>query len=126
MINRIKDKQTGEYHDIGGLKCKLVAEGVLEYDTNSDLYNGTYKYEQGKWYAIIITFVDYIEYYSIGLGRNGDMNTIPAADGGDALIIIKTSENESSIMVLPSVDSIENMYNGYNYKVYELPFALEV
>lgn len=130
MINRIKDKQTGEYHDIGGLKCKLVASGKLTHDGNEEYRIETY----------INTILNVNKLYMIKV-------THPANDFEGGCIFelnIRTyipywDENEeprncqfgcyvydNKTIIWISDTSPDILYGEETYKIYELPFALEV
>jgi hypothetical protein len=127
MINKIKDKQTGEYHDIGGLKCKLVAEGTFELvEEGSDMYKPIYQFKKEKYYTIRVFDSDGYEMACFtGLCTNEGMLSTPLLfDAVDNYLGLISYPEYTNFYTYDS--EIKEVYNGYTYKVYELPFSLEV
>ena len=126
MINKIKDKQTGEYHDIGGLKCKLVAEGELLY-TDSDYFQMPYQFENGKYYAIHIFYEGFSRVVFIGIFlENEFLSSVSKENMVDNFVGITITNNELYFWNYTS-DSLNELFiENHSYKIYELPFALEV
>lgn len=130
MINKIKDKQTGEYHDIGGLKCKLVAEGELNYRDDIEKYEKVYEFENRKSYYFVLYDSDAFEnvkfiangicsYYTFKTQTGYDWDT-------DQIIYIEQDGSGLFIYKCLSYSNDEGEYNAHYYRVYELPFVLEV
>lgn len=128
MINKIKDKQTGEYHDIGGLKCKLVAEGILEYDEGVEFYQGFYNFKANKGYLIEIAVTDNNKIGLFGFCfRDNVILTNMTFDPYNICTTIYLHQFDMDEAYFSTAsDDVIGDYNGCSYKVYELPFVLEV
>lgn len=128
MINKIKDKQTGEYHDIGGLKCKLVAEGTLEWNEENETYNKLYDFENGKFYLIVLldNYIDEIVKFQ-GVMLNDRLTTAYYRENiGDKLVWFDYALDSDEYSILDNNQNCVNLGNNVKCKIYELPFALEV
>jgi hypothetical protein len=130
MINKIKDKQTGEYHDIGGLKCKLVAEGTLEWDDDNSCDTFNYNFEINKFYLFVLVEEEpYDNRYVLQhiFIHNESGSSIPYQYEGSWSGSMIRGEIFSKELTLYEGDSGETTsYAGVRYKIYELPFALGV
>ena len=123
MINKIKDKQTGEYHDIGGLKCKLVASGNLNYHEEENYFEKSIELKEGKFYLFI-----YISEFC------DNTQTIFCYDGSGVLSLNFLDENEQTRLFTCNVESDRIIFintpsylsSGDEYEIYELPIELEV
>lgn len=132
MVNRIKDRQTGEYHDIGGLKCKLVASGELIHNDDFSGYGiGMYLnlvLNANKFYFVKITHpANAMEGCCICL-LHCDAN-IPYWDENEEpkpckCLLSPNTNNTTSFIIYEASPDI--LYGGETYEIYELPFALEV
>lgn len=126
MINKIKDKQTGEVYEIGGSnKLKLVAEGT--FLLNGSVYNPIYNFESNKCYLIQI-FEGEASYIAVQLWTDGSGRgwaiTNDEANMGE-IVCIEVHRTFVTVTSLNTSNFLQD-YEGYPYKVYELPFALEV
>lgn len=127
MINKIKDKQTGEYHDIGGLKCKLVDTGTLEYDEGYNGYKPIYNFIKNKFYIIVVGAEENEDFSVMGLcTKNGTITTQMTFDSGNAYSIYFSQFDNHDAYIRNHIDDNITLYDGSLYKIYELPFALEV
>ena len=142
MINKIKDKQTGEYHDIGGLKCKLVAEGRFDENLsggNYNIYTINNNLEQNKVYlfdcycdgvgnhttTIIKTFgVPYENKLSVYGNSSGVWYNL----NDEAINCVFNYSHSFVGNAGLSIFAFEDIYGDTTdvIKIYELPFALEV
>lgn len=126
MINRIKDKQTGEYHDIGGLKCKLVAEGTLEWNEEYELLRPIYNFEENKYYLVMLFSQGLIALQGAGVYIDGELSTPLSYNSiADAYLGMFITNDFVTIQDI-TIDNKSQQYENFTYKVYELPFALEV
>lgn len=125
MINKIKDKQTGEYHDIGGLKCKLVAEGILQYDEDVSSYKRVYDFEEGKYYGILLSIEGYVPLRFLGIQCRDEFISSLTYDSNFDSYYCCFQTNES-LLLLNEIKSTDDFHNGFTYKIYELPFTLGV
>lgn len=133
MVNRIKDRQTGEYHDIGGLKCKLVAVG----ETNNAEF-GNVLLEKGKIYLIEINENSVLDSSATAILKvyeqeNFISQTLITMLDVDSeqhnLCLINYNNGRLSFLPLiphPSATYEDMALLNYEFKIYELPFALEV
>lgn len=142
MINKIKDKQTGEYHDIGGLKCKLVAEG--SYDNSlSNAYEAYYrlnnKLEDNKFYYIVRFDALCEEALTTTISTNtviGDFVNVKSTmivnndNNGKHYIGGCFYRKEKNCLITGIFTETEDFIMSANendfVEIYELPFALEV
>lgn len=135
MINKIKDKQTGEYHDIGGLKCKLVAEG--NFENNEARINGKYL-EDGKMYLFYMSnsmqdLAQSVVFYVLDGGSEFLINSYESSGDSPTISKIMVYKQEGLGLTLVTITPLYNSYYQQDlelyqesFKIYELPFSLEV
>lgn len=145
MINKIKDKQTGEYHDIGGLKCKLVEKVNCpvfeEIYTTSISYKLSKPLQGDKLYYLVrrdtmndrkITSI----FYNDTITGGTSVAFMYVVDDNSGFLkpgycsYSYVGEHEPTIMIFISEDYDDFMFSVDNendyLEIYELPFALEV
>lgn len=135
MINKIKDKQTGEYHDIGGLKCKLVAEGTLL--SSNGVYN---EYRLSQAVKPNTNYLVHAYCGDMGLSANCIIMCDETSQGASSgcwwdandtaistIYVLGATSKHDTLMLIHKYDG-DDMYASYDdyIKIYELPFALEV
>lgn len=129
MVNRIKDRQTGEYHEIGGLKCKLVASGeLIDNESSGDGVTITinFPFESNKLYLLEL-YHQASEWNSTAVIKLDCYASIPFADENEELsnLMVSLFKIYNGAELFIKGTSADIIYGGETYTIYELPFALE-
>ena len=126
IIDRIYSKDNGEEYNIVG-KAKLVAEGTLELTAEEDSFKPLHHYETNKCYLIQIYEGEYLV-ISTQFWMTGGYKHEITYDGQSAgeMVYLIIDNQYFEIRSFESHDNLLDIYEGHTYKIYELPFALEV
>lgn len=124
MIKKIYDRDTGNIYDVGAdNKLKLVAEGTLEIEGYG--YKPIYNFEANKCYLIQI-FENEVSFISVQLwiddNYRGFAITNDYSNAGE-LVYVTIGNTFFEVYTLREGSYVQD-YEGYLYKIYELPFSM--
>lgn len=124
-ITKIYDKNKGTTYNIGGSnKMKLVAEGTMNYDSDSEIYyTNISPLKQNKLYLFKIDS-EYDDHSFIVLTNSLSLAISPVLFS-NAAGTIYFAFSDGMAEVFDNDNNTIDLYDGSLFKIYELPFELE-